>query len=293
VLLAAAGVGVHLWVMPLDVLITWREPTGLAIKTDPTGATVRVDGVPLPSTTPATISVWRDRNPHVIEASRPGYKTARETVRYDKAAQLSFTVHLDPDPNAPAGRAEGLIVPLTSTCSWPSLTPKVPADTRRASPAPAASGPAARVARTRRARAPARVGGGGGFGGGAGTTATGTTDARRGGRSCDGEVGAQAAHHLAADALDADQLVDGAEGVPLPVGHDLRRLRRTDAGQEAQRAGVGRVEVDDPVDALRRVRRRRDHQPETGCDDDRTHATHARFSAHAGRGCLVRARAGG
>ena len=28
-LLAAAGIGVHLWVIPLDVLITWRQPAGL------------------------------------------------------------------------------------------------------------------------------------------------------------------------------------------------------------------------------------------------------------------------
>lgn len=100
-LLAAAGVGVHLWVVPLDVLITWREPTGLAIKTDPPGATVRVDGVAAPSSAPTTVSVFRDRNEHVIEASRAGYETARLSVRYDKAASLSFTLPMKPDPNAP------------------------------------------------------------------------------------------------------------------------------------------------------------------------------------------------
>jgi hypothetical protein len=100
-LLAAAGVGVHVWVVPLDVLITWREPTGLAIKTEPPGATVRVDGVAAPSSAPTTISVFRDRNEHVIEASRPGYETTRLSVRYDKAASLSFTLPMKPDPNAP------------------------------------------------------------------------------------------------------------------------------------------------------------------------------------------------
>src|SRR5678815_5840905 len=98
-LLAAAGVGVHLWVMPLDVLITWREPTGLSIKTDPSGATVRVDGVPLASTTPATVTVWRDTKDHVIEASHPGYQTSRATVRYDKSASLSFVILLPRDPD--------------------------------------------------------------------------------------------------------------------------------------------------------------------------------------------------
>jgi hypothetical protein len=99
-LLAAAGVGVHLWVIPLDVLITWREPTGLAIRTDPPGASVRVDGVPMPSTAPTTVSVWRERKEHVIEASRPGYQTARLSVRYDKAASLAFTLPMKVDPNA-------------------------------------------------------------------------------------------------------------------------------------------------------------------------------------------------
>jgi serine/threonine protein kinase len=99
-LLAAAGVGVHLWVIPLDVLITWREPTGLSIRTDPPGASVRVDGVAMPSSAPATVSVWRDRKEHVIEASRPGYETTRLSVRYDKAASLSFTLPMKPDPKA-------------------------------------------------------------------------------------------------------------------------------------------------------------------------------------------------
>jgi hypothetical protein len=99
-LLAAAGVGVHLWVIPLDVLITWNQPTGLAIKTDPAGATVRLDGAPLASTAPTTVSVYRDRNEHVLEASRPGYRTARQKIRYDKAASLSATLFLERDPNA-------------------------------------------------------------------------------------------------------------------------------------------------------------------------------------------------
>ena len=99
-LLAAAGVGVHLWVIPLDVLITWNQPTGLAIKTDPAGATVRLDGVPLASTAPTTVSVYRDRNEHVLEASRPGYRTSRQKIRYDKAASLAATIFLERDPNA-------------------------------------------------------------------------------------------------------------------------------------------------------------------------------------------------
>ena len=84
----------------MDVLITWREPTGLRVRTDPPGASVRVDGVAMPSSAPTTVSVWRDRNEHVIEASRPGYETTRLSVRYDKSASLSFTLPMKPDPNA-------------------------------------------------------------------------------------------------------------------------------------------------------------------------------------------------
>ena len=96
-LLAAAGVGVHLWVIPLDVLITWRQPTGLAITTDPTGAALRLDGIPLATSAPMTVSVWRDRSDHVVEATHPGYQTVRQTIRYDKAASLSVKLHLQRD----------------------------------------------------------------------------------------------------------------------------------------------------------------------------------------------------
>jgi hypothetical protein len=99
-LLGAAAVGVHVWWMPLDVLITWGQPTGLAIATEPAGATLRVDGVPLAATAPLTVSVARDRVEHVVEATLPGYKPAREKLRYDKAASLRITLRLQRDPNA-------------------------------------------------------------------------------------------------------------------------------------------------------------------------------------------------
>jgi hypothetical protein len=98
-LLVAAGVGVHLWLIPLDVLITWRQPTGLSITTEPPGAKLRVDGVPLAATAPTTVTVWRDRTDHTVEATLVGYQLARETIRYDKAATLSYVVRLLKDPN--------------------------------------------------------------------------------------------------------------------------------------------------------------------------------------------------
>ena len=96
-LLAAAGVIVHLRVIPIDVLITWGQPTGLAIATDPVGAALRLDGVPLATSAPMTVSVWRDRGEHVVEATHPGYQTARQTIRYDKAASLSVRLNLQRD----------------------------------------------------------------------------------------------------------------------------------------------------------------------------------------------------
>jgi hypothetical protein len=99
-LLAAGAVVVHRLVVPLDVLIAWGEPTGLAITTEPAGATLRLDGAPLAATAPLTVSVRRDRVDHVVEATLPGYKPAREKTRYDKAASLSVTLRLERDPNA-------------------------------------------------------------------------------------------------------------------------------------------------------------------------------------------------
>jgi len=98
-LLAAAGIGVHLWVIPLDVLITWRQPAGLSITTEPAGAKLRLDGVPLASSAPTTVTIWRDRRNHTIEATLAGYQLARETIRFDKSAAPSYLVRLLKDPN--------------------------------------------------------------------------------------------------------------------------------------------------------------------------------------------------
>jgi hypothetical protein len=98
-LLVAAGIGVHLWVIPLDVLVAWRQPTGLSIATEPPGAKLRLDGAPLAASAPTTVTVWRDRTEHTIEASLPGYQLAREKIRYDKSASLSYVVRLLKDPN--------------------------------------------------------------------------------------------------------------------------------------------------------------------------------------------------
>jgi serine/threonine-protein kinase len=100
VLLGGAAAGVHKYVVPLDVLATWLEPARLSISSEPSGATVLLDGVPLAQPAPVTLPVRRDRAEHVIDAKAPGYLPARETVRYDRSVGLAFVVRLEKDPTA-------------------------------------------------------------------------------------------------------------------------------------------------------------------------------------------------
>ena len=89
------------------MLITWREPAGLSVATDPRGAKVRLDGVELAGTAPLTISVRRDRADHIIEASLPGYHDARSIIRYDQSVALSSQLRLEKNPEAAAQPADG------------------------------------------------------------------------------------------------------------------------------------------------------------------------------------------
>jgi hypothetical protein len=100
VLLVGAAAAVHFYFVPLDVLITWREPAGLSIATDPRGAKLRLDGVELAGTAPLTISIRRDRADHIIEASLPGYHDARSIIRYDQSVALSSQLRLESAPAA-------------------------------------------------------------------------------------------------------------------------------------------------------------------------------------------------
>jgi hypothetical protein len=124
-LLAGAAAAVHLLFAPLDVLITWREPAGLSIATDPRGAKVRLDGVELEGTAPLTISVRRDRANHIIEASLPGYHDARAIIRYDQTVALSSQLRLEKQPESPA-----------------TVPPSAAADAGAADDKPSSDGPA-------------------------------------------------------------------------------------------------------------------------------------------------------
>ncbi|HVU50596.1 MAG TPA: PEGA domain-containing protein, partial [Polyangia bacterium] len=94
VLLLVAG-GVHLFVVPLEVLAVWRKPATLAIATEPAGATAKLDGAALAAPTPTEVTVRRDRYDHLLEVAAPGYRPARRTIRYDGAVALATTVRLE------------------------------------------------------------------------------------------------------------------------------------------------------------------------------------------------------
>ena len=99
--LAVAVAAVHLFLVPLDVLLTWRSTARLAIATDPEGASLRLDGMALGAASPVVVQVRRDLGEHLIEATRPGFKPARAIVRYDKTVMLSSRLTLQRDPLAP------------------------------------------------------------------------------------------------------------------------------------------------------------------------------------------------
>ncbi|MDB4980850.1 MAG: hypothetical protein JWM82_1602 [Myxococcales bacterium] len=91
---------VHLFVVPLEVLAVWREPATLTITTEPAGALIRLDGVAVETATPAQLAVRRDRYDHVLQLSAPGYRAARQIVRYDRALALVHAVHLEREGGA-------------------------------------------------------------------------------------------------------------------------------------------------------------------------------------------------
>jgi hypothetical protein len=92
-LLLVAGV-VHFAFVPLDVLVVWREPAVLTITSEPAGAVAKLDGTTV-GATPAQATVRRDRVDHVLQLGAPGYREARQLLRYDAAVTLAARVRLD------------------------------------------------------------------------------------------------------------------------------------------------------------------------------------------------------
>ena len=120
-LLVAAGV--HVFVMPLEVLAVWSKPAPLAVTSEPSGAQVSLDGSPLADVTPMHATVKRDRVSHVLELRAPGYRPVRQVVRFDGSVDLAATVMLEkehgptlealPPPAPVPAAAASLPAPLT------------------------------------------------------------------------------------------------------------------------------------------------------------------------------------
>lgn len=99
-------------------------------------------------------------------------------------------------------------------------------------------------------------------------------------------------NHLAPDALDSDELVDGSKGMPLAVGGDFGGLGGPDSRQQAEHLGRRRIQVDDAVHRFGRARRAgTGEQHHDG--DDRNEETHASFSARGARRLPISRRANG
>jgi hypothetical protein len=132
-LLVLAASAVHLAFVPLDVLFAWRAPVPLYVASEPEGAVVKLDGVPLPEVTPTKVPVRRDRVDHVIEIDHPGFRSARDVVRFDRSVTLSVLVSLQKQGGPPIAPVSAIPPPAPAVPDSPTPTP-----TPTATPAPGA-----------------------------------------------------------------------------------------------------------------------------------------------------------
>jgi len=152
-LAVAAAVVVHVFVMPLEVLVVWWQPVVLGVSTEPEiSAAVTLDGRALPSRSPLRTEVERDRRDHEVEARAPGYEPARARVRFDRDVAVEVVLTLrkqrsagpaivllpgaTPVPAPPPHDAGGTSAPAASTDAG-AVAPGA------ASAAPAAPSPSA------------------------------------------------------------------------------------------------------------------------------------------------------
>jgi serine/threonine protein kinase len=110
-----AACAVHVAFIPLEVLFSWRKPAALYVQSEPPGGTAKLDGVPLGDPTPTKVPIKRDRLDHVLEVALPGFRSARQIVRYDRSVALSFVIPLQKESDV-------LIQPVSATPA-PSAEP--------------------------------------------------------------------------------------------------------------------------------------------------------------------------
>ena len=91
---------IHVGVIPLEVLASWKKPAQLYVASEPEGGVAKLDGVRLIDPTPTKIPVARDRQEHLIEIEYPGYRPVRESVRFDRSVALSFMFTLEKEGGA-------------------------------------------------------------------------------------------------------------------------------------------------------------------------------------------------
>jgi hypothetical protein len=99
-LLVVVAFIIHVGVVPLEVLVSWKKPAQLYVASEPEGGVAKLDGVRLIDLTPSKIQVKRDRLDHLIEVEYPGYRPARENVRFDRSVALSFVLTLEKEDGA-------------------------------------------------------------------------------------------------------------------------------------------------------------------------------------------------
>jgi serine/threonine protein kinase len=102
-LVVLAALAVHLMFIPLDVLYAWRAPATLYVASEPEGGAVLLDGARLGGVTPTRVEVRRDRLEHRLEIEYPGFRPAREVIRYDRSVTLSALIALQKEGGPPIG----------------------------------------------------------------------------------------------------------------------------------------------------------------------------------------------
>ena len=94
--LLVGTLGFHVLVMPLPVAAVWLRPARVDVDSRPPGAELFLDGQSLGVSTPARITLRRDRRPHVIEVRKAGFQPAQVPLHLDRTVELKSTLSLAP-----------------------------------------------------------------------------------------------------------------------------------------------------------------------------------------------------
>ncbi|HEY0715069.1 MAG TPA: PEGA domain-containing protein, partial [Polyangia bacterium] len=93
--LGAIAAVVHFTLVPLPVLAVWRSPARLSVRSEPSGASVAIDGRQLTARTPTYVEVTRDRSAHEVTVTLAGYEPVTQLLRFDRAVVLEASFVLE------------------------------------------------------------------------------------------------------------------------------------------------------------------------------------------------------